>query len=143
MVAGGALCQLGLYLTLPYFSLLRALMGYSWFCDQKTHQSHPMALIAYSCLCFGVLILHAACYHPEPAQSGEVDPLTTIDWNEVTARNARFRAREVAGSMLNTMLASSGHIVHSLFQQCEQPVTKVTVVKWPYVCTATCALNSC
>lgn len=114
MIAGEALCQLGLYLTLPYFSLLRALMGYSWFCDQSTHQSHPSALLAYSFICFGALLLHATCYYPKPAQSGQVDPLMTVDWDEVTARTARFRAREIAGTALNTMLAAFCHCVHSL-----------------------------
>ena len=123
MITGEALCQLGLYLWLPYLSLLRALMGYSWFCDQTTRQTQPIALIAYSCLCFGVLVLHATCYHPEPAQSGEVDPLMTVDWDEVTARNARFRARE-------NCRYHTQHYACCILPQIVQPV--------PTVCAACC-----
>lgn len=90
MVAEEALSQLGLYLLLPYFSLLRVLLGYSWLCDEATQRSHLAVFAAYSCLCFGVLYFHATCYHPNPAQSGVVDPLTTIDWDDVAKRNARF-----------------------------------------------------
>lgn len=130
MIAGEALCQLVLYLTLPYFSLLRALMSYSWFCDQTTHQSHPMALVAYSFVCFGALVLHATCYYPKPAQSGQIDPLMTVDWDEVTARTARFRAREIAGIILNTIC-----LLHFAIA-CTACPRQVAVGKWPYVCTA-------
>lgn len=117
MIDGEAVCQLFLYLSLPYFSLFRGLMGFSWFLNQATQRVYPLMFAAYSCVCFGILLFHAMYYCP-PAQSGALDPLLAINWDQVAAMKAHERVHDVAGTL---PLSAS---MLALLSQYVQPVPK-------------------
>lgn len=75
---------------------MRTCQGCSWCFDGQ--QFHLPFLIAVQLVLVIPMTAHFLWYWPdEPAKPAEQDPLMDIDWEEVAAEKARFKAHFLAG----------------------------------------------
>ena len=85
-----------MFILLPILGTLRACMGWGWCFDGQLF-CLP-SLIALQAISVMFITAHCLWFWPdEPAKPAEKDPLMDIDWEEVAAENARWKAHFLAG----------------------------------------------